>query len=81
MSIETGKAKYSRKMAPGGPGAAKYNASKGMMVARWQEGLRRAGVSPGPISTAAYQAGVASADFRGGDAEKWERNFRDGISR
>lgn len=79
MGIESGKAKYARKT--GASGAAKYNAAKGTMPGRWAEGLRAAGVSPGPIATASYQAGVSAAQYRGGDPDKWERNFREGISR
>lgn len=81
MSIESGKAKYARKLAAGGTAEAKYNAAKGNMVNNWVKGLSDAGVAPGPISTAAYRAGVSAAVFRGGNADKWERNFRQGISR
>ncbi len=78
MSIATGKEKYSRKA---GIAKAKYDAAKGSMVEDWRAGLARAGVTPGRISTQAYQSGVAAAEYRAGDPEKWERNYRRGITR
>ncbi len=80
-SIESGKAKYARKTGPGSSAAAKYNAAKGSMPARWAEGLARAGVTPGPITSSNYQSGIGGAEYRGGDPEKWARNFREGISK
>lgn len=81
MGFAEGKQKYSRKTGPGGPGAAKFNASKGTATAHWVESLSKAGQAPGPVSTAAYQSGIASAQYRGGDPEKWERRTREGLSR
>ncbi len=80
MSVATGKEKYARKTAPGGIGAAKYNAAKGSMPSEWAAGLAAAGVTPGPLSTQAYQQGISAAQYRGGDPDKWERNFRRGLS-
>ncbi len=79
-SIAGGKAKYARKTGPGGAGAAKFNASKGRATANWVEGLSRAGITPGPLTQQAYQAGMAAAEYRGGDPEKWERNLRAALS-
>lgn len=73
--------KYARKTAPGGPGEAKFNASKGQATQRWTEGLRAAGFAPGPITTQAYQAGMANAQYRGGDPNKWLRRTQEGMSR
>ena len=78
MGVAEGKAKYTRKMQTA---VAKYNAKKGQMAENWAAGLARAGVTPGPVHRAAYQAGIAAANFRGGDPDKWESNFRAGISR
>ena len=79
-TMESAQAKYARKTAPGGPGEARYNAAKGRMVQNWQAGLQRFGITPGPISTQSYQAGVASAQYRGGDPTKWANNLRAGLS-
>jgi len=80
-TIESGAQKYARKTSPGGVGEAKWNASKGSMVTNWVEGLTRAGIAPGPISTQSYQQGLASAQYRGGDPNKWARNLRASLSR
>lgn len=80
-TLQSGMEKYRRKTAPGGPGEAKFNASKGTAVAHWREGLAAAGMPPGPISTAAYQSGMAAASYRGGDPQKWAERTREGISR
>lgn len=79
MGVTEGKAKYARKTGP--DGASKWNASKGRMQQNWSEGLARAGTPPGPQTTAAYAAGINAAQYRGGDPDKWERNFRAGIGR
>ena len=79
-TMASAREKYARKTAPGGPGEARYNAAKGRMVAGWQAGLQRFGITPGPISTQSYQAGVAAAQYRGGDPTKWEANLRAGLS-
>ncbi len=81
MGVASGKEKYRRKTAPGGIGEAKYNASKGQATQNWSRGLAEAGQAPGPITTQAYQAGISNAQYRGGDADKWERNWRAGISK
>lgn len=81
MGIAEGEAKYARKTGPGSAAAAKYDSAKGRMVANWQAGLSAAGAAPGPLTTQAYQAGISSAQYRGGDPAKWSRNFRAAISR
>lgn len=78
MTVASGKAKYAAKAAVA---AAKYNAAKGSMPDRWAAGLAEAGATPGPISRQAYQAGLSASTYRMGDPDKWERNFRAGISR
>ena len=66
MSIASGKEKYQRKAATA---KAKYDAAKASMPGDWAAGLSAAGVTPGPISTQAYQAGIAAAQYRAGDPE------------
>lgn len=79
-TMASAKEKYARKTSAGGPGAAKWNGAKGRMAGNWAAGMQRFGVTPGPISQQAYQAGIAAAQYRGGDPDKWEANFRAGIS-
>lgn len=78
MSVATGKEKYARKTAAA---ADKWNAAKGRMVQNWQAGMAEAGLTPGPMTTAAYQAGISAAQYRGGNPDKWERNLRAAVSR
>jgi hypothetical protein len=77
-SIQQGAANYARSREKA---IAKWNASKGSMPARWSEGLREAGTTPGPISTQAYATGIQGAQYNYGNADKWARNFAEGISR
>jgi hypothetical protein len=79
-TIQSAKEKYARKTGPGSAAEAKYNAAKGRMAANWSAGLAAFGVNPGPIAQQSYQAGVAAARYRGGNPDKWEANFRAGIS-
>lgn len=81
MSVASGKEKYRRKTAAGGPGEAKFQASKGVAASHWVQSLTAAGIPPGPLSQAAYQSGMSAAQYRGGDPDKWERNLRDALSR
>lgn len=81
MSFASGKEKYRRKTAPGGPGEAKFNASKGVATGHWTAALAAAGITPGPISTASYSAGMSASVYRGGDPDKWEQRTREGLSR
>lgn len=60
---------------------AKWNAARGSMPARWREGLQEFGVTPGPIATQDYTRGIQDANYEYGNAEKWARNFAEGISR
>jgi hypothetical protein len=78
MTIATGKVKYANKAQIA---AAKWNAAKGQMAANWAAGLAEAGAAPGPLMSQAYQAGLATAQYRMGSADKWERNFRAAMSR
>lgn len=78
MTVASGKAKYAAKAQVA---VAKYNAAKGDMPGRWAAGLAEAGAPPGPISQQAYQAGISAGQYRMGNPDKWERNFRAGIGR
>jgi len=79
MSVAAGKAKYADAAATA---VAKYNSMKGTMANRWAEGLTsKAGVTPGPLSRAAYERGIARGTYHMGDPNLWERNFREGIAR
>jgi len=79
-TIASAREKYARKTAPGGPGEQKWNAKKGMMPGRWSAGLARFGINPGPLAMQSYQAGIAAAQYRGGDAAEWEDGMRRGLS-
>lgn len=81
MGIASGKDKYARNTGPGSAAAGKYDSAKATMVADWQAGLSAAGQAPGPLTTQAYQAGISAAQYKGGDPNKWERNYRRAISR
>ena len=74
-------AKYADKTRPGGIGEAKWNAAKANAPARWAEGLRRFGITPGPLSSRAYSEGLARAAYRGGDPAYWLRRFQEGLSK
>jgi len=78
-TLASAKAKYARKAAAG---AAKYNAAKGSMPGNYSRGVAEfLGRPPGPLTTQAYQAGIAAAQYRAGDPEKWERNYVESMSR
>lgn len=79
-TMQSAKDKYARKTGPGSAAEAKYNNAKSRMVNNWSTGLQRFGITPGPIATQSYQAGVAAAQYRGGDPNKWEAGFRAGLS-
>ena len=82
-TLASGRAKWEGKTQNAGE---KWKSAVGDTGA-WQRGLQAAGVTPGPLSTAAYQAGVGrvtASDFNqaiAGKGQKWEDNFRRGISR
>jgi hypothetical protein len=63
--------------------AQKWNAAKASMPQRWQQGLAEAGVNVGPLTTQAYQAGIANAQFSvpSNAPQKWQQNYMDGMSR
>lgn len=66
--------KYARKMATA---AQAYNAAKGRMTANYQRGVSE--FLGGPVAghvVAAYQAGIAAAQYKGGDPQKWAANYR-----
>lgn len=65
-------------------GIPKWEAKRGSMPGNWAKGLAANGTPPGPVSSAAYQSGLANADYRGGVAgkgAKWAEGYRMGISR
>jgi len=76
-TMASAQAKYARKTGPGSGAVAKYNAAKGRMVANYSSGVASfLGSAPAAHIVAAYRAGIEAADYRGGDADKWARNFR-----
>lgn len=83
MGLADAQAKWERKTAQAG---AKYDSRVSQMPARWAAGLSAFGTPPGPISSAAYQAGIQGGGSRlqagvAGKGPKWAQNFREGISR
>lgn len=73
-TLASAKEKYIRKTANA---AAKWNAAKGRMSANYPAGIAKfLGSPPAGHVVAAYQAGINSAQYKGGDADKWERNLR-----
>lgn len=73
-TLQSAKEKYARKMATA---ASNWNAAKPRMSSNWSSGMSQFLGSPvSGARTAAYQAGINSANYRGGDPDKWERNFR-----
>lgn len=73
-TIQSAKEKYARKT--GTTGVSNYNAAKGRMPGNYAAGLQRFLGRPVAGSVlASYQAGISAAQYRGGDADKWERNL------
>lgn len=71
--MQTAREKYARKTANA---AAAYNAAKGRMVQNYTAGVARfIGASPAAHIVSNYQAGVQAAQYRGGDPDKWQRNY------
>lgn len=57
--------------------ANNWNAAKGRMNSNWASGMSSfLGAPVASNRIANYQAGINSAQYRGGDPDKWERNFR-----
>jgi hypothetical protein len=76
-------AKWERKTAQAG---AKYDAKVSQMGANYVAGLAAFGTPPGPMTTAAYNAGIQGGGAKlqagvTGKGTKWANNFRTGISR
>ena len=72
-TLQSAKEKYARKMQTA---AAAYNAAKGRMAANYSAGLAQfLGRPPAGHIVSAYQAGINAAQYRGGDPDKWERNY------
>lgn len=68
--------KYRRKTGPGSPAVANYNAAKGRMTQNYSSGLARfLGSAPAAHVVQSYQAGIAAANYTGGDPDKWQRNY------
>ena len=73
-TIQSAKEKYARKT--GTTGVANYNAAKGRMAAGYASGISRFLGRPAAGNiVSAYQAGISNAQYRGGDPDKWERNY------
>ena len=76
-TIATAQAKYARKTGPGSSAVASYNAAKGRMTQNYSAGVARfLGGAPAAHIVSSYQAGIAAAEYRGGDPDKWARNYR-----
>lgn len=72
-TLQSAKEKYARRMAGA---AAAYNAAKGRASANYAAGVARfLGSQPAGHIVSAYQAGINAAQYRGGDPEKWARNY------
>lgn len=75
-TLQSAQAKYARKTGPGSSAVAAYNAAKGRMTSNYSAGVARfIGGAPAAHIVSAYQAGIAAAEYRGGDPEKWLRNY------
>jgi len=73
-TLASAKEKYARRMAGA---AAAYNAAKPRMTSNYAAGVARfLGSPPAAHIVAAYNAGVNAAQYRGGDPEKWARNYQ-----
>lgn len=76
-TMASAKQKYARRTGPGSPAVSKYNASKARMKGNYRAGMNRLlGTPVNPSVAAAYDQGIDAAEYRGGDADKWERNYR-----
>ena len=76
-TMQSAKDKYARKTGPGSPAVSKYNAAKARMGTNWRRGMAEfLGSAPNAAVSAAYDAGIAAANYNGGDPDKWERNLR-----
>lgn len=73
-TIQSAKEKYARKTANA---SGKWNAAKGRMKSNWSTEMSRFLGAPVSGTVAAnYSAGIDAAQYKGGDADKWERNLR-----
>lgn len=73
-TLQSAKEKYARRMTNA---AANWNAAKPRMSSNWSQGM--SAFLGGPVSSTRvsnYQNGINSAQYRGGDPDKWERNLR-----
>lgn len=76
-TMASAKAKYARKTGPGSPAVTKYNNAKSRMSGNFRAGMSEfLGGPVSPAVAAAYDAGIAAAQYTGGNPDKWERNFR-----
>ncbi len=83
-TIQSAQSKWEAKTQDAG---AKWKAGLQGAEGRWAAGLSAFGTPPGPMSSAAYSAGigrVSAGEFQqsiSGKGPKWAENFRRGISR
>ena len=83
-TMASAQAKWEAKTQDAG---AKWKNGLAGAEARWAAGLSAFGTPPGPMTSAAYSAGisrVSAAEFQSsiaGKGSKWAENFRRGISR
>lgn len=76
-TLQSAMEKYARKTANA---AAKYNESKGRAAANYSAGVAKfLGSAPSGSVTSNYQAGIANAQYRGGDPAKWAEGYRRGM--
>lgn len=76
-TIASAQEKYARKTGPGSPAVSNYNAAKGRMSQNYVRGVTEfLGGAPSAAIVQSYQAGVAAANYRGGDPQKWAANYR-----
>lgn len=75
-TLASAREKYARKTGPGSPAVANYNAAKGRMTQNYSQGVARfLGSAPSASVVQSYQAGIAAAQYSGGDPDKWQRNL------
>ncbi|MDP2663356.1 MAG: hypothetical protein Q8R28_21785 [Dehalococcoidia bacterium] len=76
-TLASAQEKYARKTGPGSSAVQNYNAAKGRMTQNWTRGMSEfLGGAPAASVTQSYQAGIAAANYRGGDPGKWAANLR-----
>lgn len=74
-TLQSAKEKYARSMSTA---PAAYNAAKGRAQAHYAEGVARfLGGPPAAHIVQRYNAGMAAAQYRPGDPERWASRYRE----